>query len=491
MSHKTKLELTRIGKNDELHIEPRILIETPKLSYGDPESENILIHGDNLLALRALEQDYSGKIKCIYIDPPFNTGSAFEHYDDGLEHSQWLSLMKPRLEILKNLMSDDWAIFVHIDYNEEAYLRVLLDEIFWRDNFRNTIIVSRVKKNVREREKIKALNYAHDIILFYAKSEKCMILPPLKESKKEDRWHNFEAAGLRNGMDYDLFWYKPKSGNHWRRSKDRTDKAIDEWILRPNPSTGKPEYFIPASDYEVMDTNRTDMNVSAFSRKFPNGEKNEKLIHRIIGMNTEPWDIILDSFLWSWTTAAVAHKMWRKRIGIEMGNHAYTHCKFRMDKVIDGEQWGISKLVDWKWWGGYKFYELWPSLLIKDDHENFIINPALDWNKMIQALCKIENFHYVYSEDGIKHGRSSEKDFLHVTTRHVNQSIIDEIREERIGKDEGLLILAKTFDDGLALPTNIQIKKIPKSVMRKCEYNKDDYNLPITESDTTDEDESE
>ena len=215
--------------------------------------------------------------------------------------------------------------------------------------------------------------------------------------------------------------------------------------------------------------------------------KPERLIQRIIHLGSDTWDIVLDSFLWSWTTAGVAHKMWRKWIGIEMWDHAYSHCKVRMDKVIDGEQWGISKAVEWKWWWGYKFYELWPSLLIKDEHENYIINPALDWNKLIQALCKIENFYYTFSEEGIKHGRSSEKDFLHVTTRHVNQSIIDEIREKYLGEDEGLLILAKTFDDWLALPTNIQIKKIPKSVMRKCEYNKDGYNLPITEKDIVDE----
>jgi len=142
MSHKTKLELTRIGKNNELHIEPRILIESPDLSYGDPDSENILIHGDNLLALKALEQDYAGKVKCIYIDPPFNTGAAFEYYDDAIEHSIRLSLMRRRLQIMRNLLTEDGAIFVNLDDSESAYCKVLLDEIFGRQNYFNEIIVA-------------------------------------------------------------------------------------------------------------------------------------------------------------------------------------------------------------------------------------------------------------------------------------------------------------------------------------------------------------
>ena len=209
------------------------MIEDKSKSYGDATTQNMLIHGDNLIALKALEQDFAGKIKCIYIDPPFNTGSAFEHYEDGIEHSIWLSMMKARLELLKNLLSDDGGIFVHIDYNEEAYLRVLMDEIFGRSNFRNTIIVSRIKKNIREREFVRALNYAHDVIVFYAKSEKTVILPPTKKVTKNDRWHSFEANGVRNGMDYDLFGYKPKEGNHWRWSYDRAQQAIKDGTLRP------------------------------------------------------------------------------------------------------------------------------------------------------------------------------------------------------------------------------------------------------------------
>src|SRR3989338_8875179 len=347
MPNKQKLELTWIGKDEQPKLEPRILIEDPSKSYGDPKAENMLIHGDNLLALKALEQDFAGRIKCIYIDPPFNTGSAFEHYDDSLEHSIWLSLMRSRLSLLSKLLADDGAIFVHIDYNEEAYLRILMDEIFGRNNFRNTIIVSRIKKNVREREKINALNFAHDVILLYAKSPACTFLPPLKAVKKEARWHSFEAPGIRRGMDYDLFGVKPKDGNHWRWSKERADIAIINKKLRPHPKTGKPEYLVEASEFEVMDTNWLDLMASSHNWDFPNGEKNEKLTQRILVMITNEGDWVIDSFLGSGTTAAVTHKLKRKWIGVELGEHANTHCIPRLKLVVDGaDQGGISK-ADW------------------------------------------------------------------------------------------------------------------------------------------------
>ena len=345
-NNKQKLELTWIGKDQQPKLEPRILIEDPEKSYGNKNTENMLIYGDNLLALKAHEQDYAGKIKCMYIDPPFNTGSAFEHYEDSLEHSIWLSLMKDRLNQLKNLLTKDGAIFIHIDYNEEAYLRVLLDEIFGRENFRNTFIVSRVKKTIRERERVKALNFAHDIVLFYAYSDDTLILPPLRTSHKPDRWHAMDAPGFRNGMDYELLGIKPNRNRHWAWTKENAFFAVDNYLsweknyskyetlydywkrsgqkkrfIRSNPKTKKPEYFIPASKFEILDTNWMDITSSSFRWKFPNGEKNEELIYRIIGMITFEGDYILDSFLGSGTTAAVAHKMNRKWIGIELGEH--------------------------------------------------------------------------------------------------------------------------------------------------------------------------
>jgi len=183
---KQKLELTWIGKGDEPKLEPRILIEQPEYSYGDPDTQNMLIHGDNLLALKALEQEYAGKIKCIYIDPPYNTGSAFEHYDDGVEHSQWLNLITPRLKILKKLLSEDGSIWISIDDNECHYLKVLCDEIFGRSNFiANVIWQKRTSPDARLR-----LGAAHDYLLVYSKNsfkvKKTMNQLPLSEKRKKD-----------------------------------------------------------------------------------------------------------------------------------------------------------------------------------------------------------------------------------------------------------------------------------------------------------------
>ena len=225
-----KGEYIWVDKNDPRVAEPRILIE--KKQIGDRNAENLLIKGDNLLALKALQPEFTGKIKCIYIDPPFNTGSAFEHYEDGLEHSIWLTMMRDRLKTLWDLLSEDGSLFVHIDDNEQAYLRLLIDEIFGRGNLRNQIIVKRIKKNIRERTKVRSINTGHDFILFYAKSDKNFIVPPTKKETKEERWHAFDAAELRTGMDYDLFGHKPPEGSHWRWTRKRAEKAIKDGILR-------------------------------------------------------------------------------------------------------------------------------------------------------------------------------------------------------------------------------------------------------------------
>lgn len=180
--------------------------------------------------------------------------------------------------------------------------------------------------------------------------------------------------------------------------------------------------------------------------------------------------------------------MWRRWIGIELGDHAYTHAKVRMDKVIEWEQGGISKLVEWRGWGGYKFYELWPSVLIKDQYENYIINPEFDSNMLIQSLCKIENFTYKAYIDTTKHGYSTEKDFIHVTTRHITQEIINDIVNDTLKNGETLLIVAKTFAHDLTLPDTIQIKKIPPEILGKCSYDKSDYDLPVTAQVIDDQD---
>lgn len=478
---KQKLELTWIGKDNQPKLEPRILIEDPEKSYGDKNSENMLIYGDNLLALRALDQDFAGKIKCIYIDPPFNTGSAFKYYDDGLEHSIWLSLMKDRLHILKKLLSSDGGIFIHIDYNEEAYLRVIMDEIFGRDNFRNTIILSRIKKNIREREKVKALNFAHDVVIFYAKSDECLILPPTKTVDRKERWHAFDAPGIRPTMEYELFGHKPPISRHWLYDKSRTDEMIHRGDLRPNPRTGKPQYRIPAGSEDVCDTLWTDLTASSFKWDFPSGEKNEKLIQRILEMLTTEDDWILDSFLGSGTTAAVAHKMKRKWIGIELGEHCDTHCLPRLKKVVEGaDQSGISEAVNWEGGEGFKYYYLAPSLLKEDKYGNWIIDDRYNADMLAAAMAKHEGFKYNPDEAVYwKQGKSTEKDYIFTTTNFVTVKFLDKIHEE-MQPGESLLICCKSFQVACENRyPNITVKKIPKMLLGRCEFGKEDYSLNI------------
>lgn len=503
-----KLELTWYGKDEPMQIEPRLLIENAELSNCKPKSktENMLIHGDNLLALKALESQYAGKVKCIYIDPPFNTGAAFANYDDNIQHSVWLSLMYERLKLLNELLTDDGSIFVHIDYNEEAYLRILLDETFGRDNYRDTIIVSRVKKNVREREKVKALNFSYDMILFYAKSDSTYIIPPVKESIKKERWHGFDAQGYRNGMDYELFGHKPSKVNHWRWTYENAIEAIENykiwerdfsdkcslteyWIqtgqrirfLRSNPKTKKPEYFIPASNFEIMDTNWLDLQASSFSWNFPNGEKNEQLIRRIFEMTTNPGDLILDSFLGSGTTAAVAHKMGRRWIGIEMGDHAYSHCKVRLDKVISGEDnGGISKDVQWQGGGEYRFFELAPSLINYDLMDQPIFNREYNAEMLAAAVALHEGYKY-QPDDKVfwKQSVSNEKSWLFVTTRHVTVDFLSTI-VPTMNEGEYLFVAARSFDAQAERAfKQITVKKIPDMLLKRCKFGKKDYNLNI------------
>lgn len=509
---KTKLELTRPWKYKDYKLEPRVLIEKPDLGYGDPKSGNILIHGDNLLALKALEQEFSGQVKCIYIDPPYNTGNAFEHYDDGLEHSEWLNLMKPRLELLRNLLSDDGSIWISIDAYESHYLKILCDEIFWRQNFVEELIWQRSYAPINLK---KTFSRNHDTILVYAKDYTSLSLNQLVRSEiANDRFSNpdndprwswsswpIQAWPRSESRVYEIITPSgrkvlPPSEYCWRVTQDKFQEMIKDnriWFWERGDNVPRIKRFLSeVKDWivpmslrlrdEVWDNQEWKKEIKdLFVDDIFATPKPERLIQRIIHLWSNPWDLVLDSFFWSWTTWAVAHKMGRRWIGIELGDHAYSHCKVRMDKVIDWEQWGISKLVNRQWWGGYKFYELWPSVMVQDAYGNYIINPEFNSSELIQSICKIENFTYKAYLDNIKHGYSTEKDFIHVTTRHITQDIINDIVENSLKDWETMLLVAKTFASDLSLPDSIQMKKIPPEILGKCEYGKNNYSLPVTE----------
>lgn len=516
--NKQKLELTWIGKDDEYKdIEPRILVEVPEKSYGDKNTENMLIHGDNLLALKALEQDYTGKIKCIYIDPPYNTGSAFEHYDDNVEHSKWLSLMKSRLEILKNLLSEDGSIWITLDDNETHYCKILCDEIFSRKNFIADVIWNS-RKSVSN-DAIISLNTNH--ILVYAKdidtirilSKKSILFKgPINDSKfanpdndPKGKWvaDPFDAPNIRPNLTYEIVnpntneIYLPPKGRCWRTTEQEYKKFLEDGrIIFGKNGTSKPQlkrYFSEAlgkgqvlttlwSDLDTT-TNATKHSQQLFDGNSFTNPKPENLIERVLTLGSNEGDLVLDSFLGSGTTAAVAHKMGRKWIGIELGNHCYTHCEPRLHQVVDGtDQGGISKAVNWQGGGGYKFYELAPSLLKKDEFDNWIIEPKYDAEMLAEAMAKHEGYKFSPDENNVyKQGYSTEKDFIFTTTQFLSVELLNSIHN-KLEEDESLLICATHFEEGVGSAfSNITVKKIPQMLLNRCEFGRMEYNLNIIE----------
>ncbi|GJQ23821.1 MAG: site-specific DNA-methyltransferase [Candidatus Brocadia sapporoensis] len=551
------------------------MIEDPEKSYGDKNSENMLIYGDNLLALKALEQDFAGKIKCIYIDPPYNTGNAFEHYDDGLEHSIWLSLMRDRLVVLKNLLSPDGLICCHIDDSEGHYLKVLMDEIFERSNYLTTLYIQ-----VRYPEKTlkQDMDYHKEIEQIHVYRKKYGAKPNLNEKQGSFDKFNFYVEELGAGTETTLGGKKVfifKKGEYRIVQKEGSALGLKEiWatgtILDGNSSgrffrdyfsgrveqdglgvlykvygigddsfgyryftgpqrTGatKGKYYqgVPKSQLENPELKQTTPIENFYdlagsfgncrtegSVDFRGGKKPEILIHRILSHFSNPGDIVLDSFLGSGTTAAVAHKMNRRWIGIELGEHCHTHCLPRLRKVVDGtDQGGISKIVHtpgssqvrneptpspsqegnkkvpssegkqgWVGGGGFKYYYLAPSLLKKDKHDNWIIDERYNADMLAAAMAKHEGFRYCPDEHIYwKQGRSTEKDYIFITTQFVTVQFLDKIREE-MKPDESLLICCKSFQEACENRyTNITIKKIPKMLLGRCEFGKEDYSLNI------------
>ncbi|MDO4561289.1 MAG: site-specific DNA-methyltransferase [bacterium] len=522
MENRQKLELTWIGKNDELAVEPRILLYDREKSYGDENTENMLIHGDNLLALKALEQEYASKVKCIYIDPPYNTGYAFAQYDDNLEHSKWLSLMKPRIEILRNLLSDDGSIWISIDDDEGHYLKVLCDEIFGRQNFVNTVVW---QKKYGPANDAKWLSDSHDFILVYTKHKESWrpnLLPrtekQLKDYKNPDndprgRWRasDLSARTYSASCDYEIIGptgnvFSPPPTRAWTVSKTRFEELVTDnriwWGVNKDarPMSKKflsevkpgitPETWWPqdeVDDNKVAKYESKDLfDTSSFATPKP-----ERLVERIVTLATNPGDLVLDSFLGSGTTAAVAHKMGRRWIGIELGDHCYTHCIPRLKKVVDGEQGGISQAQNWHGGGGFKFYELAPSLLKKDCYGNWVINERYNAEMLASSVAKLNGYRYNPDASCFwKQGVAAERSYIFTTTSYITVAYLSAIADE-MAVGELLLVCCSAFDNGLdGRLDNITVKKIPLSVLNKCEYGVGSYNINIIETvDELDEDE--
>ena len=526
ISKKQKLELIWIGKEKRPKLEPRILLEDPSMSYhakhrvSDNDSfDNRLIFGDNLLALKALEQEFSGKVKCVFIDPPYNTGSAFEHYDDGIEHSIWLGLMRDRLEIIRRLLTPDGSLWITIDDNEGHYLKVLCDEVFGRPAFVATL----VWENFYGRSNAAAISPAHNYVLLYSPMGQDWkrvrnLLPRGEESagkyKNPDndprgpwRLGPIFAAGERHeGLMYTIITpsgrqVSPPKGSHWRMLEDQFWKMVkDGRIVFGEKGDNNPavklflrevqEGLVPRTWWSHTEVGHSQEAKREIQALFPNEipfdtPKPERLLSHVITIASNPADIILDSFAGSGTTGAVAHKMGRRWIMVELGEHCHTHIIPRLKKVIDGDdQGGISKAVNWQGGGGFRYYKLAPSLIVNDRWSNPVINPEYNAAMLAEALAKLEGFTYAPSEvHWWQHGHSSERDFIYVTTQNLSADQLQALSDE-VGGEQSLLVCCSAFRGVSAAQAagrwpNLTLKKIPKMVLARCEWGHDDYSLNV------------
>lgn len=553
MAANTKLELTWIGKEKPINVEPRILIEDKTLSYSKEsntlfESEatfnNMLIHGDNLLALKALEAEYTGKIKCIYIDPPYNANAFGVPFDDNVEHSFYLTLMRARIQIMHKLLREDGIFCMQCDYNEMAYLKIVCDEIFGRLNYVTMITVktsseSGVKVNANKPAKVS------EYILMFAKNKDLVTYKTIRVVTGYDK--NYETYIINPDDDYtewqfcnikdilsqqlnvnkknltesQLREFQIKNKNRVFSVRDISD-SLKKYIVDNNidknkvfvytTSTGKKTLLY--KNGEIVFVRNKVFNIGGKEEltkiasdiwldiawdgiakegnvKFKNSKKPERLIKRILEAFTNEGDLVLDSFLGSGTTSAVSQKMNRSWIGIEMGDQIYSLCVDRIKNVINGvDNTGITSEVNWLGGGGYRFYELAPTLIREDAFGQEIINPEYNGEMLASAVAIHEGYKYSPT-DGYywKQASNDSNSYLYVTTSHINKQHIDSILAE-MQDDEHLLIVCKSYDDNVTSDTKkIAIKKIPQLLLKNCEFGVDNYNLNIICPPTYEEEE--
>jgi adenine-specific DNA-methyltransferase len=516
MKSKQKLELTWIGKENRPKLEPRILLEEPEKSHHARYRvthkdifDNRLIYGDNLLALKALEAEFAGKVKCVFIDPPYNTGSAFEHYDDGLEHSIWLGLMRDRLEIIRRLLSDDGSLWITIDDNEAHYLKVLCDELLGRGNFiANVLWQKRTSPEARLQ-----LGAAHDHVLVYGRSAENIKLNRLSLSDEQTKnfknpdndprgpWAStdFSAQGWRPNQMYKLVTpagteYEPPPARCWANIESEFHRLCSEariWFGKDGTSRPRVKNYLnevtgvsvwtwwPNTEVGHNQEAKKEINQLFGANEAFVTPKPERLLKRVLEIATNPGDLILDSFAGSGTTGAVAHKMGRRWIMVELGEHCHTHIIPRLKKVIDGEDpGGVTKAVNWKGGGGFRYYRLAPSLLETDKWGNWVINKTYNAPMLAEALCQLEGFTYSPSDSVYwQHGYSTERDFIYVTTANLTHEQLQQLSYE-VGPDRTLLVLCTAFRGRGEYP-NLTVKKIPKQVLSRCEWGHDDYSLRV------------
>ena len=516
---RQKLELTWIGKDERPRLEPRILLEDPQLSFHAPKRisetdlfDNMLIHGDNLLALKALEQNLAGKVKCVFIDPPYNTGSAFPQYADGLEHSLWLSLMRDRLALIRDLLAFDGSLWVTIDDHEAHYLKVLLDEVFGRSCFVASVVWRSTDNSNND---AKQFSTDHNYVLVYGR-EPGWQPKKLAETDKRSHFRNpdgdprgpwFDGNPLnspkpRPNLKFDLIGPNgdvikpPKNGWRWSRETIAERMATGEIRFTPDGKGIRRRTYLADMKGLPPSTLWADLDQTGHNRQakyelkqlFPERAasdlfatpKPERLLARILDLATEPGDVVLDSFAGSGTTGCVAHKMGRKWVLVEVGDHCFTELLPRIRKVVSGDDaGGISEFLDWKGGGGFRFFRLASSLLEKDSWGNWVVSKSNNAAMLAEAMCKLEGFRYEPDPETFwLHGRSTESDFLYVTTQNLSRAQIQFISEQ-VGPSRTLLICCGAFRAKRDDFPNLTLKKIPQAVLHRCEWGRDDYSLNV------------
>jgi len=526
-----RLELTWVGKENRPRVEPRVLLEDPSKSFHAPQKvsendlfDNRLIFGDNLLGLKALEQEFSGKVRCIYIDPPYNTGSAFAQYEDGLEHSIWLTLMRDRLDLLWRLLNPQGSLWVHLDDNEAHYCKVLLDEKFGRENFVANVVW---KKSYAVRSNAQFFSTSHEHLLVYCRDRSTFSLNKFGRTEEQDArytnpdndprgpWQSvtmtISLVGGARGRQYaktgkseNIYEVTSPSGRKsfpppnrcWSRSRDgfaELEKDGRIWWGPKGVSAPRLKQFLSEAEDGLLPTtlwadgDEFGLNQQGIREiralglpDFPT-PKPERLLRKVIELASGPGDWVLDSFAGTGTTGAVAHKMGRRWVLVELGEHCHTHIIPRLKKVIEGrDEGGITRAVGWKGGGGFRYQRLAPSLLAKDEYGNWVVNPQYNAAMLAEAVCKLEGYRFAPSSEVYwQHGHSSEDSFIYVTTQTL---LVEQLRRlnDEVGPKRGLLICCGAFTArNLSDFPRLTLKKIPKAVLHRCEWDHDDYSLEI------------
>lgn len=547
---KQKLELTWIGKENRALLEPRVLLEDMSLSYHASHRvtdhdlfDNRLIFGDNLLALKALEQEFAGKIKCIYIDPPYNTGNAFEHYDDGIEHSLWLSLMRDRLEILRSLLRFDGFLCCHIDDSEGHYLKVLLDEVFGRENYLTTFYIQvrypekTLKQDMAFHKEIEQVHIyrrdygaqpnqnekssSYEKFTFYIKEKSSgrklhlggKLVTTFMPGEYEITRGEGSSTGLKEIWASGTILDGNSSGRFFRDYLEGRVETDGIGVLykvneigddqfgfryftgpkRKGATKGKYYQGVPMEQLQNPDQsmftpieNYYDLAAQFGNCRneggvdFRSGKKPERLLEIILRHFSNKGDLILDSFAGSGTTGAVAHKMGRRWIMVELAEHCHTHIVPRMRKVIDGiDHSGVTASVNWTGGGGFRYFRLAPSLLEKDHWGNWVINRKFNAAMLAEALCKLEGFTYAPSDTVYwQQGHSTERDFIYVTTQNLSHDQLQQLSDD-VGSNRTLLVLCTAFRGKVDQFPNLTVRKIPRQVLTRCEWGHDDYSLSV------------